>query len=38
MKAVLNGDVIAEAPRDELISIDGNWYFPPSAVRASVLV
>lgn len=38
MKAVLNGDVIAEAPRDELISIEGNWYFPPSAVRAGALV
>jgi len=38
MKALLNGDVIAEAPRDELISIEGNWYFPPASVRAGALV
>jgi len=37
MKAVLNGDVIAEAPKDDLISIEGNWYFPPQAVRPGVL-
>jgi len=37
MKAMLNGDVIAEAPKDDLISIEGNWYFPPQAVRPGVL-
>jgi len=38
MKAVLDGSVIAQARDDELISIEGNWYFPPSAVREGVLV
>ena len=37
MKAVLNDVVIAEAPEDELISIEGNWYFPPSSVKAGLL-
>lgn len=33
MKAVWNHTVIAEAVRSELIKIEGNWYFPPSALR-----
>lgn len=37
MKATLNGTVIAEAPKDELISIEGNWYFPPSSVKMELL-
>ena len=37
MKAVLNGTVIAEAPKDDLISIEGNWYFPPSSVNSEFL-
>jgi uncharacterized protein (DUF427 family) len=37
MKAVVDGTVIAEAPRSELISIEGNWYFPPSSVLAEAL-
>ncbi len=37
MKAVLDGSVIAEADNDDLVSIEGNWYFPPSAVREGVL-
>jgi uncharacterized protein (DUF427 family) len=37
MKAVLNGAVIAEADKNDLISIEGNWYFPPSSVRDGVL-
>jgi uncharacterized protein (DUF427 family) len=32
MKAFWNGTVIAEAPESELIRIEGNWYFPPSAM------
>lgn len=32
MKAIWNGVVIAEAPHDELIYIEKNWYFPPSSV------
>ncbi|TDW28762.1 DUF427 domain-containing protein [Cryobacterium psychrophilum] len=38
MKAVLNGTVLAEAARDELIKIEGNWYFPPQSVNAVLLV
>ena len=38
MKAVLNGTVIAEAAQDELIKIEGNWYFPPSSVNSEHLV
>lgn len=37
MKAVLDDTVIAEAPREDLISIEGNWYFPPASVRAEYL-
>jgi len=37
MKAVLNDLVIAEAPKDELIQIEGNWYFPPSSVNSEFL-
>ncbi|MBX3095085.1 MAG: DUF427 domain-containing protein [Cryobacterium sp.] len=37
MKALLNGTVIAEAPREDLISIEGNWYFPPSSVSPGAL-
>ena len=38
MKAVLNDTVIAEAPVEELIRIEGNWYFPPERVNAAYLV
>jgi len=37
MKAILNGTVIAEAPKEDLVSIEGNWYFPPSSVKDGVL-
>lgn len=33
MKAVWNGVTIAEAPKEELIRIEGNWYFPPASMR-----
>ena len=33
MKAVLGDTILAEADRDDLISIEGNWYFPPSSVN-----
>ena len=33
MKATWNGVVIAQAPKEELISIESNWYFPPSALN-----
>jgi len=37
MKAVLNGVVIAEASKDQLLSIEGNWYFPPASVHHEFL-
>lgn len=33
MKAIWNDQVIAEAPNDELIKIEGNWYFPPERIK-----
>ena len=38
MKAVLGDTVIAEAAKEDLISIEGNWYFPPSSVNSEFLV
>ena len=38
MKAVLNDTVIAEAPEEDLIHIEGNWYFPPASVDSNLLV
>jgi uncharacterized protein (DUF427 family) len=37
VKAVLNDVVVAEAPKDQLISIEGNWYFPPDSIQAGLL-
>ena len=37
MKALLGDVVIAEAPKEDLISIEGNWYFPPSSVNSEHL-
>jgi uncharacterized protein (DUF427 family) len=37
MKAVLDGTVIAEAPDEDLIRIEGNWYFPPASVVGELL-
>ncbi len=37
MKAIWNKKTIADAPKDELIYIEGNWYFPPSAVNQDYL-
>jgi uncharacterized protein (DUF427 family) len=37
MKAVVGDIVIAEASKEELISIEGNWYFPPSSVKTDLL-
>jgi len=33
MKAAWNGATIAEAPKEELIRIEGNWYFPPTSIK-----
>lgn len=32
MKAVWNNQVIAEADKNDLIYIEGNWYFPPGSI------
>lgn len=37
MKAIWNDQVIAEAPREELIYIEQNWYFPPASVKKEFL-
>jgi len=37
MQAIWNGHVIAEAPKDDLIYIERNWYFPPSSVKTDFL-
>jgi uncharacterized protein (DUF427 family) len=37
MKAVLGDTIIAEAPKEDLLSIEGNWYFPPSSVKGEFL-
>jgi uncharacterized protein (DUF427 family) len=33
MKAMWHNQVLAEAPNDELIRIEGNWYFPPTVLN-----
>jgi uncharacterized protein (DUF427 family) len=37
MKAIWNSVVIAEAKKEDLIYIEGNWYFPPSSVKKEYL-
>jgi len=37
MQAVWKGVVIAEAPKEDLIYIEGNWYFPPASVKQEYL-
>jgi len=33
MKATWNNQTIAEAPKEDLIRIEGNWYFPPNSIN-----
>ena len=33
MKAIWKNTVIAEAPKESLIRIEGNWYFPPDSLK-----
>jgi len=33
MQAIYNNKVIAEADKDDLIFIEGNWYFPPDSLK-----
>lgn len=37
MKAVWNDVVIADVPKEDLIYIEGNWYFPPESVKKEYL-
>lgn len=37
MKAIWNDQIIAEAAKEDLIYIEGNWYFPPSSVNQEFL-
>lgn len=37
MKAIIDGAVVADAPETDLISIEGNYYFPPSSISAGAL-
>ncbi len=37
MKALWNDMVIAEAKKEDLIYIEGNWYFPPQSVKKEYL-
>ena len=37
MKAVVDGTVVAEATAADIISIEGNSYFPPSSLADGVL-
>lgn len=38
MQAILDGAVIADADKDDLARIEGNWYFPPASISEGVLV
>lgn len=37
MKALWKDQVIAEADKNDLIYIEGNWYFPPTSVNQDYL-
>lgn len=37
MRAIWKGNVIAEAPKEDLIYIEQNWYFPPASVQMDFL-
>ena len=38
MRAVVGDLVVAEAPEEDLVRIEGNWYFPPSSITEGLLV
>ncbi len=38
MKATIDGIVIADAPDNDLISFEGNYYFPPSSVKTELFI
>ena len=35
MKATINGTVVADAGDDEIITIEGNAYFPPGSLTSA---
>jgi len=37
MKVIFQDKVIAEADKEDLVFIEGNWYFPPSSVNMEYL-
>ena len=37
MKAIWKDKIVAEAEQDDLVNIEGNWYFPPSSVDQKLL-
>lgn len=37
MKAIVDGAVVADAPESDLISIEGNYYFPRSSISPGAL-
>ena len=37
MKAILNGTIVAEADKADLIYIEQRWYFPPASVKQELL-
>ncbi len=37
MKAIWNDLLVADSPKEELIYIEGNWYFPPDKVNEKYL-
>jgi len=37
MKATWKGYIVAQADKDDLIYIEGNWYFPPDSVNRDFL-
>jgi uncharacterized protein (DUF427 family) len=38
MKAIWNNQVVAEAVKEDLIRIEGNWYFPPTSLDSKFYV
>lgn len=38
MKAVWKNTTIAEASREDLIRIEGNWYFPPESIKKELYI
>ncbi|AGZ40988.1 DUF427 domain-containing protein [Actinoplanes friuliensis] len=36
MQATIDGTVVADAPESELVTIEGNFYFPPSSLKSEL--